>query len=128
EPALADAHDRAGEAEAEHGEAHHQRSEMRPAPDREDPHDADLQRDHGAGLEAHREIERGRRLEVELELRRRGPGHGVMAAARSPATSRQYVRRGAEAGAPLAQRLASPEHRCREPRASVPWPGENPAV
>src|SRR3977135_1060752 len=49
-PVLADAHDRAGEAEAQHGEAHHQRAEMCPAADREDPHDADLQRDDRAGL------------------------------------------------------------------------------
>ena len=61
EPALADAHDGAGQPEAEHREAHHQRAEMRPAADREDPHDADLQRDHRAGVEADREVERRRR-------------------------------------------------------------------
>ena len=78
EPAFADAHDRAGEAEAQHGEAHHQRSEMRPAPDREDAHDANLQRDHRPGLETDGEIEPRRRLEVEIEVRPRGLGqrHG----------------------------------------------------
>src|ERR1700750_2097643 len=73
-PALPDAHARAGQAEAQHGEAHHQRAEMRPAPDREDAHDADLQRDYRAGLEADREIEPGCRLEIEIETGRRGLG------------------------------------------------------
>ena len=59
EPALAHAHDGAGQAEAEHGEAHHQRAEMRPAADREQTHDADLQRDHRAGHEADRQIQEG---------------------------------------------------------------------
>ncbi len=47
-----------GEPEAEHGEAHHQRAEMRPAADREDPHQPDLERDHRARDQADREIER----------------------------------------------------------------------
>jgi hypothetical protein len=67
EPVFADAHDGTGQAEAQHGEAHHQRAEMRPASDREDSHDANLQRDHGAGFEPDGEIERGRRLEIEME-------------------------------------------------------------
>jgi len=58
EKSFADAHHGAGEAEAEHGEAHHQRAEMRPAADREDKHDADLQRDHRAGLQPDGEIQR----------------------------------------------------------------------
>jgi hypothetical protein len=118
EPALADAHDRAGEAEAEHGEAHHQRSEMRPAADREDPHDADLQRDHGAGLEPDREIERGRRLEVELEMRRRGPAHGRGDRCEEASNITSICRpwgRSPGAEAPLAQRLPSPEHQRIKP-------------
>ena len=74
----------AGQAEAEHGEAHHQRAEMRPAPDREDAHDADLQRDHGAGLEADREIEPRRRLEIESRsaAARACRGHGTASGGR----------------------------------------------
>jgi len=65
EPAFGDAHHGAGESEAEHGEADDERAEMRPAPDREDPHDADLQRDHGAGDEPDRKIKIGPRPDVE---------------------------------------------------------------
>jgi hypothetical protein len=54
EPVLANAHHRAGQAEAQHGEADHERAKMRPASDLEDSHDANLQRDHRAGLQADR--------------------------------------------------------------------------
>ena len=56
-PVLGYGHDRAGEPEAEHGEAHDQRAEMRPAPHREDAHDVDLERDHRPSAEPDCEIE-----------------------------------------------------------------------
>ena len=66
EPALADAHHRRGQAEAEHGEAHDQRAEMRPAADREHAHDADLQRDDAAGHQSDGQVEGERRTMVEV--------------------------------------------------------------
>ena len=103
EPAFADAHDRAGETEAQHGKAHHQRPEMRPASDREDAHDANLQRDHRAGFEADGEIEAGRRLEVESETGRRGLGqrHG-----------RPGAKTSGERGFTAVSRLAAGAARC----------------
>ena len=103
EPAFADAHDRAGKTEAQHGEAHHQRPEMRPASDREDAHDANLQRDHRAGFEADGEIEAGRRLEVESETGRRGLGqrHG-----------RPGAKTSGERGFTAVSRLAAGAARC----------------
>ena len=56
EPVLGDGHRRARQAEAQHRQAHHQRAEMRPAPDGEDAHDIDLQRDHRARAQADGEI------------------------------------------------------------------------
>ena len=67
EPALADTHDGAGEPEAEHGEAHHQRAEMRPAADGEHAHDADLQRDDAAGDQAYGQVKGKRRAMVEID-------------------------------------------------------------
>src|SRR5690348_11562893 len=67
EPALAHAHHCRGEAEAEHGKAHDQRAEMRPAADREDAHDADLQRDDAAGHQPDRKIESDWRMPVEID-------------------------------------------------------------
>ena len=74
EPALGDAHHGAGQAEAEHREAHHQRAEMRPAADREHAHDADLQRDDAAGDQADGQIEGKRRAMVEID----GSGQGTI--------------------------------------------------
>ena len=75
EPVLADAHHRAGQAEAQHREADHERAEMGPAADLEDSHDANLQRDHRAGLQADRQVERGRGAQIEISVARRtGPG------------------------------------------------------
>src|SRR5262249_58636823 len=48
---------------------------MRPAADGEDSHDANLQRDDGAGLKPHGKIERWTGLEIELE--KRWLRHGV---------------------------------------------------
>ncbi len=74
EPVLADAHHRAGQAEAQHREADHERAEMGPAADLEDSHDANLQRDDRAGLQADRQVERGRGAQIEIEARRGGLG------------------------------------------------------
>ena len=57
EPVFRDAHDSADEAEAEHRETDDERAEMRPAADRKDPHDADLQGDHRTGDETDGAIE-----------------------------------------------------------------------
>ena len=85
EPILADAHHRAGQAEAQHGEADHERAEMRPASDLEQAHDANLQRDHRAGHQADRQIERRRRPQVEIEVERSGwcQAHRALAGAGS---------------------------------------------
>jgi hypothetical protein len=56
EPGVGDAHRRAGQAEAEHGEADHERAEMRPAADREEAHDRDLERDQRAGDQRRRPV------------------------------------------------------------------------
>ena len=73
EPVLGDRHDGAGQAEAEHREADDQRTEMRPVADREHAHDVDLQRDHRAGGEADREIEREPPARRRARDRRRRP-------------------------------------------------------
>ena len=69
EPVLGDGHHRAREAEAQHRQAHHQRAEMRPAADGEDPHDVDLQRNDRAGAKTHGEIEPKPRGRIELRVR-----------------------------------------------------------
>jgi len=56
EPGVRDAHRRACQAEAEHGEADHERAEMRPAADREEAHDRDLERDQRAGDQRRRPV------------------------------------------------------------------------
>jgi len=57
DPGLADAHDRGGNPEAQHGDRDHQRAEMGPAGDGEDAHDGDLEGDDRAGDQADRQIE-----------------------------------------------------------------------
>ena len=69
EPVLGDGHHRARQAEAQHRQAHHQRAEMRPAADREDAHDVDLQGDDGACGEAYGDIKREARAGTELRVR-----------------------------------------------------------
>ena len=58
EPVLGDGHHRARQAKPQHRQAHHQRAEMRPTPNRKDAHDVDLQRNDGAGGEAYGKIKR----------------------------------------------------------------------
>jgi len=58
EPAAYDEDDDARQAEAEQRQADHERTKMRPAPHREDPHDSNLERDHGARQQPHCQIER----------------------------------------------------------------------
>src|SRR5579875_1354553 len=92
EPILRDAHDGAHEAEAEHREAHDKRAEMRPTADREDPHDRDLQRNHGAGLEAHPEIdEEVGCLASVASLREDGAAHLKARIGRERAASRYLL-------------------------------------
>ena len=54
---LAKAHDGRGDAEAQHGDGHHQRAEMGPAGDGEDAHDGDFERNDRARDQTDREIE-----------------------------------------------------------------------
>ena len=92
EPVLGDGHHRARQAEAQHRQAHHQRAEMRPAADGEDPHDVDLQRDDRAGGKTHGEIEPERARPDRAPRQARTPRQGCR---RPGLCSRRSLRLGA---------------------------------
>ena len=75
EPLRENAHHRAGQAEAEHRQAHHQRTEVRPAANRKNAHDGDLQCNHGAGHKADREVHRHQGARAEASRSRDSGAH-----------------------------------------------------
>ena len=89
--ALARAHQRTGQAEPEHGEAHHERAEIRQIANCEDAHDGDLQGNHGARHQADGQIE-GETSAEGLHRGRQCGEHAVAPSRRVPAQPRPCSR------------------------------------